>query len=170
MARSKVYRTGRARIAFNMTPMIDCTFQLIIFFILTTQLASQDYVRIQLPEPDRNVAKEYEVEKLVVNVVPYTKEEIAEDKALRGQAREYRISVNRYDRDDVEGLVRQLVQARRQREVRAAAEGKAAAEAFTVELRADKSVHFVAVEPVLQALQEAKLPKMYITAVRGRGL
>jgi len=169
LPQSMVYRTGRARVAFNMTPMIDCTFQLIIFFILTTQLASQEYVRIELPKPDRNVAKEYELNKVVVNVVPHTNAEIDEDETLRGVAKEYRISVDRFDRKDIDALIARLIQFQRQNKASQAAAGKAGAEAFTVELRADKGIHFQEIEPVLQALQEAKLGRMYITAVRGKG-
>jgi len=50
-----------------------------------------------------------------------------------------------------------------------AGEGKAGPGAFTVELRADRGIHFQEIEPVLQALQQAKLGRMYITAVRGEG-
>jgi len=169
LPQSMVYRTGRARVAFNMTPMIDCTFQLIIFFILTTQLASQEYVRIELPKPDRNVAKEYELNKVVVNVVPHTDAEIDEDETLRGLAREYRISVDRFDKKDIDGLIARLIQFRRQAESSEAGEGKAGSGAFTVELRADRGIYFQEIEPVLQALQEARLGRMYITAVRGEG-
>ena len=41
MAKKSVYRTGGpAVVDFNMTPMIDVTFQLILFFILVGQVAS----------------------------------------------------------------------------------------------------------------------------------
>jgi biopolymer transport protein ExbD len=169
LPQSMVYRTGRARVAFNMTPMIDCTFQLIIFFILTTQLASQEYVRIELPKPDRNVAREYELNKVVVNVVPHAKADIDEDETLRGVAKEYRISVDRFDRKDIDALVARLIQVQRQNKASRAGEAEAGSNGFTVELRADKGIHFQQIEPVLQALQEAKLGRMYITAVRGEG-
>jgi biopolymer transport protein ExbD len=137
--------------------------------MLTTQLASQEYVRIDLPKPDRNVAREYELNKVVVNVVPHTRADIDEDDTLRGLAREYRISVDRFGKKDVDGLVARLIQVRRQRASSQAGAGDAKPGAFTVELRADKRIHFQEIEPVLQALQEAKLGRMYITAVRGEG-
>ncbi|HNX27429.1 MAG TPA: biopolymer transporter ExbD, partial [Phycisphaerae bacterium] len=40
----------------NLTPMIDCTFQLIIFFILTAQMASQELAKVSLPEPVKSMA------------------------------------------------------------------------------------------------------------------
>ena len=42
---------GHAVIGINLTPMIDCTFQLIIFFILSTQLANRDLEKILLHRP-----------------------------------------------------------------------------------------------------------------------
>ena len=39
-------------VGFNMTPMIDCTFQLIIFFILVGQVANDAYAKnVKLVRP-----------------------------------------------------------------------------------------------------------------------
>jgi biopolymer transport protein ExbD len=48
------------RLSFDMTPMIDCTFQLVIFFMLTLNYAAQDLDdRIKLPSSE--LAKPVEV-------------------------------------------------------------------------------------------------------------
>jgi len=168
MAKSQVYRRGQADVRFNMTPMIDCTFQLIIFFILTTQIASQEYARIDLPEPDRSVAKEYQLNKAVVNVLAYPQEMIEKNASLLGAAMEYRLGMARVRKGRVDKVIRELIRLRREREARAGSpEGVERAGPFVVELRADKSVHYTEIEPILHALQEANLGRMYITAERG---
>ena len=43
-------RSGRAEVGFNMTPMIDVVFLLIIFFLVSSHLAQQES-RLQLPLP-----------------------------------------------------------------------------------------------------------------------
>jgi biopolymer transport protein ExbD len=168
MPQTGLYKKGRPQIAFNMTPMIDCTFQLIIFFILTTQIASADYVRVELPRPDNNVAKEYELNKAVVNVVPYSKKHVAADSSLRGAAMEYRLGADRFRKEQVGQLVGALTRLRRERELRKAAGGGKAGQ-FVVELRADRSIYVSEVEPVFQALRAARLGRMYITADRRQG-
>jgi len=90
MAKSSVYKRGKPQVGFNMTPMIDCTFQLIIFFMLTTQMASAEFVPMQLPRPLRSVAKEMTENKVIVNVVPYTLKEIEAVPARLGIAKEFR--------------------------------------------------------------------------------
>ena len=42
----------------NMTPMIDVVFQLLIFFILVTELQNKDYVQLTLPRADQAKAEE----------------------------------------------------------------------------------------------------------------
>ncbi|MFO0914276.1 MAG: biopolymer transporter ExbD [Pirellulales bacterium] len=44
------YRTGTSTVGFNMTPMIDVVFQLIIFFLVSSHMSRQDTdVRLPLP-------------------------------------------------------------------------------------------------------------------------
>ncbi len=52
----------------NMTPMVDVTFQLIIFFMLVTDISSRQIEALTLPSASRAVAvDEYEI---AVNVAP----------------------------------------------------------------------------------------------------
>lgn len=140
-----------------MTPMIDCTFQLIIFFMLTTQTASADFVRLNVPKPDFSQArKPDESNRAMINVVPYSPIEIRRNRALLGVAKEYRVGVTSIRRGDTEKLIRVLKAARKR-----CPDPKK----FVVEIRADKRIRYNQVEPVLSALEEAKLSKMYITAM-----
>ncbi len=158
MAKSGVHKSGPAEMTVNMTPMIDCVFQLLIFFMLTTQMASADLVILDPPKPDISQAREPQEEnKVVVNVEPFTKEEIEADSARKGMAKRYRLKTAKIERGNIEKLVRELDKARRT--------SKNPKE-FVVELRADKSIRYDQIEPVLQAMQQAELGKMYITAMR----
>lgn len=62
----------RSAIAFNMTPMIDISFLLIIFFIVSSHLAQQE-VLLELDLPDAASAADgaHDVERrLVINLLP----------------------------------------------------------------------------------------------------
>ena len=158
MAKSRVHKPGPADMAFNMTPMIDCVFQLLIFFMLTTQMASADFVNMRVPKPDLSQArKPVEENKAVVNVVPFSQTEIKADSAKKGMAKEYKLGSLVIATNNLENLVTELKNAKRT--------SKDPKE-FVVELRADQSIRYDHIEPVLQAMQQAELGKMYITAMR----
>lgn len=159
MARTR--KTGAADISFNMTPMIDCVFQLLIFFMLTTQMASADFVNMKLPKPKPSQArKPAEENKVVVNVVPYTKDEIKKDSTRKGMAKEYKLGSLVIATNNMEKLVNEL---------RNTQKASQKPKEFVVELRADQSIRYDQIEPALQAMQQAKLEKMYITAMREQG-
>lgn len=158
MAKSRAGKTGPADISFNMTPMIDCVFQLLIFFMLTTQMASADFVNMKVPKPEWSQArKPVEANKAVVNVVPYSRSEIEEDSTRKGLAKEYKLGSLVIETNNVGKLVTELKKARRTSQD---------PKEFVVELRADKNIRYDRIEPVLRAMQEAELGKMYITAMR----
>jgi len=56
----------------NLTPMIDMTFLLIVFFILTSQISNVEMAEeIELPEPEHSVAAEPDEEhRVVINLIP----------------------------------------------------------------------------------------------------
>ncbi|MCD4698977.1 MAG: biopolymer transporter ExbD [Phycisphaerae bacterium] len=158
MAKSRFHKPGPAEITVNMTPMIDCIFQLLIFFMLTTQMASADFVNMKVPKPDLSQAKKpQEGNKVVVNVEPFTKEEIIANNARKGMAKQYGMGGLEIERGNIEKLVRELGKARRT---------SMKPEEFVVELRADKSIRYDQIEPFLRAMQQAELGKMFITAMR----
>ncbi len=158
MAKSGVHKSGPAEMTVNMTPMIDCVFQLLIFFMLTTQMASADFVNMKVPKPDLSQAKKpQEGNKAVVNVEPFTEEEIIANSAKKGLAKQYGMGSLKIEVGNIEKLVRELDKARRTSEN---------PKEFVVELRADKSIRYDQIEPVLQAMQQAELGKMFITAMR----
>ncbi len=63
---------GRPPVRMNMTPMIDVTFQLILFFILAGHLAQQESpADVQLPAASTGEkARETETRRILINVTP----------------------------------------------------------------------------------------------------
>ncbi|MBI1899709.1 MAG: biopolymer transporter ExbD [Planctomycetia bacterium] len=68
--RSPVKRP-RASLAFNMTPMIDIVFQLVIFFLVASNMARQEVQEaLDLPSAMSRQPSAEEVERIIVNVLP----------------------------------------------------------------------------------------------------
>ena len=62
----------------NMTPMIDVTFLLIVFFVVVSQIVDRDVIPLDLPAPKHAKAMVSEAEnKMVVNIVPHTDGSVA---------------------------------------------------------------------------------------------
>jgi biopolymer transport protein ExbD len=69
---------GVSTINANMTPMIDVTFLLIVFFVVVSQIVDQDVVPMDLPTPSQPVSGiSEEPDRIVVNLVPADGGEIA---------------------------------------------------------------------------------------------
>ena len=159
---AKIYTRGSSGdVGFNMTPLVDCTFQLMIFFLLTSQMASEALAPMELPVPYESQALPSEKMKVrnrvIVNVLSAHPAQATPDRAVKGQASEYRIGMTRININDADRLVPIL----KSRKADAMAAG---AKDFFVEIRADHRVNYGEVEPVISAAVEAEIPKMNITA------
>jgi biopolymer transport protein ExbD len=62
-------RTSPRSVAIDMTPMIDIVFQLLIFFLVTAQMAEQTRAKLNLPQERGEDAAESEQAGLTVNVL-----------------------------------------------------------------------------------------------------
>jgi len=61
---------SRGAATFNMTPMIDVVFLLIIFFLVSSHLAKQDALELDLPTADSAEPQiESEIKRLTINVL-----------------------------------------------------------------------------------------------------
>ncbi len=163
MAKRRI--VGNAAGEVNMTPMIDCTFQLIIFFILTAQMASEQ-AKVVVPEPQVSQAISEEdgtitPGRVTVNIVSKCgDQEEGRDSLTATQAKFYQVGAEVIPVDEVPRLVQILT------EQMARAQQKGIKEKdFYVEIRGDKDVAFGGVEPVLQAAAAAKIKMMSITAI-----
>lgn len=60
---------ARGSLEFNMTPMIDVTFQLIIFFLVSSHLAQQEtQIEMQLPQATSGADARDDVRRVTVNL------------------------------------------------------------------------------------------------------
>ena len=165
MARSNLHRAARQaeQLSFNMTPMIDVTFQLIIFFIVAGQMASQALAKLVPPKPWESQARELkkgqfdQPNRVIVNVLSSDPERKSPDPSLSGTALKYKVDAADIAPDDIDALVAIL----EQRKNNALADGF---KEFFVEVRAHYTVYYRDVEPVLKAAAKAGIPKMSITA------
>lgn len=133
---SAVHRRGPARIAANLTPMIDVTFLLIVFFVLVSQIVEVESVPLSLPElADPATAPMGEERRTVINVVPTS----------GGRAEAYRLGARSFAATP-EGA------AQLARELGALF---AADPTLRVNLRADRGTRYEFVRPALRAVSEA---------------
>jgi len=145
-----------------MTPMIDCTFQLILFFILAGQMASESIATLQLHRPLESQAISQEEmqtpNKVIVNVLS------AED--AQGVDSPLALMASNYE---IDGQSIHLGNTARLAEVLAERKARSVAEDFFVEIRADSRVSYAYVAPVMAAAAAAGIEKMNLTALLDAG-
>ncbi|HWC88784.1 MAG TPA: biopolymer transporter ExbD [Pirellulales bacterium] len=141
--RAPVYK-GHASLEFNMTPMIDVTFLLIIFFLLASHFAQQE-VQLDLDLPSAasgQPIKESQARRITINV-------LADGQALLGGQRLAGPELSRR----IEFESRQLASPGEELEVR---------------IRTDRSAPYRDVEPILLACARAGIWKVSFSVVRDK--
>jgi len=150
-----------ADLSLNLTPMIDCVFQLMLFFILTSQAASQLIVPVELAHPLESKAiaqdKLDSPHKVIVNVVSAEPDNGSSDPLVMGKAVTYRINNRDFTTQPVD------MDALRS-ELRAAKDAGGDDDGFCLEIRGDKKVHFAFFEPLMRAAGDAGISRMNISA------
>jgi len=171
MAKGSPFRGGGGAgdVSLNMTPMIDCVFQLIIFFVLATQAASAALSKVELARPHKSQSiPSEEVEspnRVIINVVSKDPEGKSADMMEAAEADRYEVMKERIEVGDVEKLV-EIIQRRKAEAVEAGSiTEKNMEEEFFIEIRADKRVNYQYVAPVIKAGVEAGIRKMNLTAL-----
>ncbi len=159
-----IKRKSAGDVDINMTPMIDCTFQLIIFFILTTQMANDELAPLKVPTPHQSIAMSEETgrtNRVIINIVnSYGSQTDDRNPIQASVAEHYRIGAGEpVDVGDIEALKDRIRQRRE-----AAIEQGLKPEDFFVEIRCDKDIAYAYVEPVLLAASDLKITKMNVTA------
>ena len=167
MAKNKIFkRDSDGSVEFNMTPMIDCTFLLIIFFILSASVLNEALAELVLHQPFQSQASDKVLNDvpnvIIVNVISDAKDENDTESRESSLAKEYMINGEIIPVGDRKILIERIKQ------------GAVVARAndfkeFYVEIRADHRVNFGAVQGVLKAAAAASIPrinmKMNITAL-----
>lgn len=133
---STIFKRGNAEVEANLTPMIDVTFLLIVFFVLVSQIVSQENQPMQLPEPKDPASEQLsDDERAVINVVH----------ATQGRAKEIWLGMRQYEPTTV-GLRALTQHLQRLYETNPA---------LQVNLRADRAVHYTYVQQVMDAVTAA---------------
>lgn len=133
---------SRGKVGFNMTPMIDVVFLLIIFFLVSSHLAQQE-VQLELDLPVAASGQRPEkaaVRRVVVNILPH--ESDSAQLSVSGQAM------------DQEELARRID-----------FESRANAGQLEVRIRCDRRVPYRMVEPVMVACAKAGVWKVSFAVV-----
>jgi len=132
----RVHARGPAAIEANLTPMIDMTFLLVVFFVLVSQISEVEVVEMQLPKPVPSASgPPPEETRSVLNVVP----------GEEGQALGYRLNGNDYPLGSrgVDALEEELARL------------YAANPDLRINLRADRRTQQQFIDPVLDAITSA---------------
>ncbi len=159
-------RSTGNRLQLQLTPMIDCTFQLILFFLLTTQMAGQELPDLLLHEPEKPMSSALAPDAgrrshVTVNVLTrYKAPKDERDPNFSIVADRYQVGLDMVSAGHPEAFSR-LTELLRSRKSSA---GGDAAE-FWVEIRADRDIRYGDVESVMQAASDAGIERMSLTAV-----
>ena len=167
--RSAIHKAAQGEaVSFNMTPMIDCTFQLIIFFILASQVANSAYakdVKVPRPHVSRSVPqKSLQLPKVTINVVsadPHGKK----DPVLAARADFYEVNAKKYEVGDIEPIVTVIEEEKAASEAAGLSSETIEDMEFFIEIRADKRIRWEDVAPAVAAGVAAGVKKMHITAL-----
>ncbi len=150
----------------NLTPMIDCTFQLIIFFIITAQISNEELAPMLVPEPAKSRAVKPgeggRPDVVIVNVFSDFKnkpEGRDAEPILAMQAEGYKIKQKQLQiGQEIE--IKKILEE--EKELFKRKNGDAT---FYVEVRADRDIGYDQILPVMQAAAQAGIGQMYMTAI-----
>jgi biopolymer transport protein ExbD len=152
-------------ISFNYIPLIDVTFNLIIFFALTSEISGAQNARILVPDPHspqavpRSSMSKNNVTIAIISKAAYDK---TTDPETASRAYRYEIDGQEFDVTDLDKLVTMIKQ--RQLAYQKFLGATAGSGEFFVEIRADSRLSFSEVSPVIQAVAGAGIPRMAISA------
>jgi len=158
---SKVFKRGSATPQLNMTPLIDVTFQLIIFFMLVNNIIAEENVSMIVPNLEKPKTRELgEVERVTVNIAP-----MPFDLAARvtgnplnhpGEATQVKIGLLYFSLDDPDAIRSSLAAARQ------------ATPEVEIMLRADSALYYREVQPIMDAISAAGITKINVVAFMPR--
>ncbi len=150
-------------VSFNYIPLIDVTFNLIIFFVLTSEISSFRKARIVIPNPHEPQAvrrANLSGNSVVLGIIS----EARDRNDLDGGARHLQYEINGVRIDDISNLEELADKIRQQQQLYQKVAGPGSAKGdFYVEIRADSRLGFSEVSPVIQAIAGAGIRNMAIS-------
>ncbi len=141
----------------DLTPMIDVTFQLIIFFLLVNNIVSEESVSMLVPKLfDPKVVELGDVRRLVISIIPSddppTRKTAADALMVNGEPTKVKLGFREYDISNLDDLIAELK------------ESKERNEDIQVLLRADAATYYDRVQPVLAAITTAGIKTVNLVA------
>ncbi|MEO0965334.1 MAG: biopolymer transporter ExbD [Planctomycetota bacterium] len=159
---SQVFKRGPAKAEMNITPLIDVVFLLIVFFMLVNKIVSDETVPMIVPKLEDPMTRELgEVERVVINMPSRSGGRV--EAGLSANARDPNAdfvqvgTTQRFDPVDLAGITAAVASARETAE-------RQGAESVEVILRADTALFYEAVRPVLDAITDAGVETVHLTA------
>ncbi|MFQ6049080.1 MAG: ExbD/TolR family protein [Phycisphaerae bacterium] len=142
-------RSERQVVSFNMTPMIDVVFLLVIFFMIVSQVISSEVELLALPRPYKSQAANQPrlPEKITISLVHDGTGGIARRKAGPNVVR---------NNEELAAVLLETQRSARQR-----------GHALQVVLRADRNIQFGYVREVMQTIANVGLERMNLAVEAG---
>ena len=142
MSRHKV---PKRKATIDLTPMLDLVFQLIVFFLLVTNFSSAQLPELEPPELDTSQAyTATDRQRVIINVLP---------EGTTGQTRSVLVGLRRIEAGDYAELTRLL-----ERETERS-------EHVEVDLRADSSIEYGNIRPIMNAITAAGIGRINLVAL-----
>ncbi|MEX2216581.1 MAG: biopolymer transporter ExbD [Phycisphaeraceae bacterium] len=161
----KAIKRGPTSPQMNMTPMIDVTFQLIIFFMLVNNIIAEESVTLIVPKLWEPRTKELgDVKRITINIKPMeadrdrTKMEDAIN--ILGEpapGKPIKVGLMEYGFDELEAVTATLKESRDQNEN------------VEILLRVDGGMKYEHVQPVMAAITAAKIKTVNLVAFLPEG-
>ena len=153
---SKIYKRGTATAEMNITPLIDVTFLLIIFFMLVNNIVGEEMVEMFVPElHEPRTHPLGETSRVVVNVAPMPgsiRDREADPLLYSGEAYMVKVGMQEFPIHDMAGVTASLREA------------VATNPDIEVLLRADAALYYEQVQPVLVAITQAGIAQVNVAA------
>jgi biopolymer transport protein ExbD len=149
-------------VGFNYTPLIDVTFNLIIFFVLTSQISTASMSRVLLPTPNYSTAQDPQkvpANRIVVNVVSAGAENKEATAEVAASAKAYEVNGKSVPVLEAGLLTTEIKRAAKEAMLNQTADKRH----IDLEIRADFRVRYADIDPVLIAATKAEVPDMTMT-------
>ncbi len=157
---SRITKRGPVDPTFNMTPLIDVVFLLIIFFMLVNNIIADQEVEMLVPELDNSQVQEVdEKNQLIINLIPGFDQNSSERfdmdnaMAVSGYADKVRIGAVVFSMvESLEPLINYLKEI------------KITKPEVEIVLRADAATEYQYVQPVMEAITAAGISRVNLQA------
>lgn len=163
MPRSQVHQRGATKPELNMTPLIDVTFLLIIFFMIISNFIAEESVEMIVPDLDEPKVRPFEeMKRVVVNVAPQSYRKGERNTTYldhNGEAQYVKIGPQVFTMDQMDAMSAELAT-----HVEAAPKDANNQSTLEVLLRADAALYYGSVQPVMVAITQAGVSKIHLVS------